>query len=57
MDPLEELITWATAKGVKLNGIKPARMPGRGVGIVATRQVTVSPFPVPPFASIPASST
>ncbi|KAK7751080.1 hypothetical protein SLS62_006909 [Diatrype stigma] len=40
MDPLEELITWATAKGVKLHGIKPARMPGRGVGIVATRQIT-----------------
>lgn len=42
MDPLDELITWAAAKGVKLNGIKPARMPGRGVGVVATRQIAVS---------------
>ena len=50
MDPLDELISWAAAKGVKMDGIKPERMSGRGVGIVATRQITVSfssafPFP------------
>lgn len=44
MDPLDELISWATAKGVKMNGIRPERMPGRGVGIVATQQITVSFF-------------
>ena len=45
MDLLDELISWATAKGVKMDGIKPESMPGRGVGIVATRQITVS-FPL-----------
>ncbi|RYO74165.1 hypothetical protein DL766_006534 [Monosporascus sp. MC13-8B] len=39
MDPLEELLSWATTKGVEINCIKPARMPGRGVGIVATHQI------------------
>ncbi|KAI0162022.1 SET domain-containing protein [Xylariaceae sp. FL1272] len=39
MDPLEELLGWATSHGVKLNGITPERIPGRGTGIVATRDI------------------
>ncbi|KAI0125297.1 SET domain-containing protein [Xylariales sp. AK1849] len=39
MEPHEDLILWAAVKGVKLNGITPKRIPGRGVGIVATRAV------------------
>ncbi|KAI1766754.1 SET domain-containing protein [Hypoxylon sp. FL1150] len=39
MDPHEELLTWATGKGVKLHGIEPKRMPGRGIGLIATRAI------------------
>ncbi|KAI1436908.1 SET domain-containing protein [Xylaria sp. CBS 124048] len=39
MDPLEELVDWATSQGVKLNGIIPSRIPGRGVGVIAARDI------------------
>ncbi|KAI0401553.1 SET domain-containing protein [Xylaria palmicola] len=39
MDPLRELLDWATGHGVRLNGITPARIPGRGIGVVATRDI------------------
>ncbi|KAK8104002.1 Ribosomal lysine N-methyltransferase s.t1.c11 [Apiospora kogelbergensis] len=39
MEPHEQLLQWAEAKGVKLDGIAPQRLPGRGMGIVATRSV------------------
>ncbi|KAK8000076.1 SET domain-containing protein [Apiospora arundinis] len=39
MEPHEQLLQWAEAKGVKLDGIAPQRLPGRGVGIVATRAI------------------
>ncbi|GAP92947.2 putative set domain-containing protein [Rosellinia necatrix] len=39
MDPLQELVDWATSRGVRLNGIKPERIPGRGIGVVATRDI------------------
>ncbi|KAI0432028.1 SET domain-containing protein [Xylaria sp. FL1042] len=38
-DPLQELLEWATSHGVRLNGIAPARIPGCGVGVVATRDI------------------
>ncbi|KAI0803545.1 SET domain-containing protein [Xylaria sp. FL0064] len=41
-DPLLELVDWATCHGtkrVKLNGIAPERIPGCGVGVVATRDI------------------
>ncbi|ORY60546.1 SET domain-containing protein [Pseudomassariella vexata] len=37
MDPLDELLRWAEPKGVALNGIRPQRLPGRGVGVIATK--------------------
>ncbi|XXH03164.1 Assembly factor cbp4 [Hypoxylon texense] len=37
MDPHEELLAWATEKGVKFHGIEPKRIPGRGIGLIATR--------------------
>lgn len=37
MDSHEELLTWATEKGVKFHGIEPKRIPGRGIGLIATR--------------------
>ncbi|KAI0437019.1 SET domain-containing protein [Xylaria telfairii] len=39
MDPLHELLDWATSRGVKLNGIAPERIPGRGIGVLATRDI------------------
>lgn len=41
MDHLQELIDWATSHGVKMNGISPKRIPGRGIGVVATRAIQV----------------
>ncbi|KAI1077505.1 SET domain-containing protein [Whalleya microplaca] len=39
MDAHQELLDWATDKGVKLNGIAPKRIPGRGIGLIATRAI------------------
>ncbi|KAJ1336048.1 protein-histidine N-methyltransferase [Microdochium nivale] len=39
MDAIEQLLDWARSKGVKLNGIAPNRMPGRGIGLVSTREI------------------
>ncbi|KAI0393047.1 SET domain-containing protein [Xylariaceae sp. FL0594] len=39
MDPIQELVEWATNRGVRLNGIAPQRIPGRGTGIVALRDI------------------
>ncbi|KAI1140650.1 SET domain-containing protein [Hypoxylon sp. FL0543] len=39
MEPHEELLAWATGQGVKLTGIAPKRIPGRGFGIIATRAI------------------
>lgn len=33
--------TWATAQGVKINGVEPAKISGRGLGIVARRRIEV----------------
>lgn len=33
---------WAVSNGVKINGIVPARFPGRRLGMVATRTIEVS---------------
>ena len=37
----EKCIKWARDQGVVINGIEPARMKGRGLGIVAQRQIEV----------------
>lgn len=42
MDDIQALVQWAEAEGVQLDGIEPARLPGRGVGIVATRSLQVN---------------
>ncbi|EFQ91062.1 hypothetical protein PTT_12198 [Pyrenophora teres f. teres 0-1] len=39
MDTYEELLSWATERGVKLSGIKPQNIPSRGTGIIATRDI------------------
>ncbi|KAK3388947.1 hypothetical protein B0T20DRAFT_447356 [Sordaria brevicollis] len=37
MEAYEELLVWAKDKGIILNGVAPRRIPGRGMGIVATK--------------------
>ncbi|KJZ79353.1 hypothetical protein HIM_01504 [Hirsutella minnesotensis 3608] len=39
MEAIERLLEWAIARGVKLDGIEPKPLPGRGIGIVATRAI------------------
>jgi hypothetical protein len=44
LDPGEEhsrFIDWATDNGVEINGIAPARFLGRGIGIVAAKDLKV----------------
>ncbi|KAI0879532.1 hypothetical protein GGS24DRAFT_486418 [Hypoxylon argillaceum] len=38
---MQDLILWAERKGVQIHGIKPARIPARGVGIIATRELEI----------------
>ncbi|KAH8882680.1 SET domain-containing protein [Thozetella sp. PMI_491] len=37
MEAHEDLLRWATGEGVQLHGIEPQRIPGRGIGLIATR--------------------
>lgn len=39
MEAHEELLAWAISQGVKLTGIAPKRIPGRGIGLIATRAI------------------
>jgi hypothetical protein len=46
LDPGEnhtEFVSWAQSNGVEINGIAPARFSGRGMGIVAAKDIKVSP--------------
>jgi hypothetical protein len=36
-----DLVEWAKERGVTINGIKPERLPHKGIGIVATRPLKV----------------
>jgi len=35
------LIEWVKKRGVKINGVKPAPLPHKGMGIIATRPLKV----------------
>lgn len=39
----EDFAAWAASKGVVLSGVEPEQMAGRGIGLVTTRQIEVSP--------------
>ncbi|OIW31045.1 SET domain-containing protein [Coniochaeta ligniaria NRRL 30616] len=41
MDSYDELLRWATEKGVELYGVEPRKIPGRGVGMIATERLEV----------------
>jgi hypothetical protein len=36
------LIEWAKELGVTINGVKPARLPNKGMGVIATRPLKVN---------------
>ena len=43
MDKKHTLFTkWARDQGAQLNGIKPAQIPGKGLGVLATRNIEVN---------------
>jgi hypothetical protein len=37
---------WAISQGVNVNGIAPARFPGRGLGMISTRAIEVCLDPI-----------
>lgn len=41
MDTIDSLLQWAADEGVVLDGIRPSSIPGRGLGMVATRVINV----------------
>jgi len=47
MAVLQSLLDWAQSAGVQLDGIAPQALPGRGTGVVATRNLKVC-FPHDP---------
>lgn len=42
MEAYEEFLRWAGDRGVELDGVEPRAIPGRGMGIAATRPLKVS---------------
>lgn len=45
MDAHDELLKWASKRGVELHGVEPQRIPERGIGMIATERVEVrDPF-------------
>lgn len=44
MDAINELLIWADSKGIVLNGIHPKALSGRGIGLLATRDLKVSHY-------------
>ena len=41
-DIFKDLLRWAKERGIEVNGIEPRQIPGRGVGVVATRALKVT---------------
>lgn len=41
----ERFTEWAVSQGILVNGVAPARFPGRGLGMIATRDIQASPIP------------
>ena len=37
-----EFLQWAASEGIVVQGVAPAKFPGRGLGMVATRSIQVS---------------
>jgi hypothetical protein len=42
-EPHTKFVAWAEENGVEINGIAPARFVDRGMGIVAAKDIKVSP--------------
>ncbi|KAK0668130.1 hypothetical protein QBC41DRAFT_347443 [Cercophora samala] len=39
MEAYDELLRWASKQGVEVHGIEPKRIPGRGIGVVASKDL------------------
>ncbi|KAM7213066.1 putative set domain containing protein [Rhypophila decipiens] len=39
MEVYEDLLNWAKEQGIELHGIEPRPLPGRGIGVVATKSI------------------
>ncbi|KAK5635794.1 hypothetical protein RRF57_011506 [Xylaria bambusicola] len=39
VESIPDFLDWAIKRGVKLNGIEPQRIPGRGIGVIAIRDI------------------
>jgi hypothetical protein len=37
----EEFIQWVTDRKGRINGVAPGKLPGKGIGLVATRKIQV----------------
>ena len=37
----KKFVRWAEHRGVKINSVQPAAIPGRGLGIIAKRRIEV----------------
>lgn len=37
----EEFTAWAREQGVEINGVEPAKFPGRGLGVIARCKIEV----------------
>ena len=40
----EQFTEWAISQGIIANGVGPARFPGRGLGMIATRNIEVCDY-------------
>ena len=40
-DRHKRFVTWAKRRGVVINGIETAQIPGQGVGVIASRDIKV----------------
>ena len=40
-DAYHDFLQWATEKDVELHGVEPRKIPGRGIGMIATERIEV----------------
>jgi hypothetical protein len=45
-DVYDTLLAWAETQGIELHGVLPRRIPGRGIGIVATEALEVRHYSI-----------
>lgn len=51
-DSHEQFINWVKSRGVKINGVRPAYLDGRGMAIVADRTIKVHSCQQSPYIDV-----